>query len=81
MAEAMDDVGARYRAALLDERAQRRPERDAANACRLLQALQLELVRAQRQTEHVCGHLLADTLALELRHQSQKHLIGDVRQR
>ena len=58
-----------------------RPERHAPRRHRLAEPLHLLAVRAERHAEHVGDHLLADALALELGHQPDEHLVGDVPER
>ncbi len=57
------------------------PQGEPLASRRLCQALHLLLIRAQGQTEHVGDDLLADALALELTHEADEHLVGDVRKR
>jgi hypothetical protein len=57
------------------------PERLAALRPRFGEPLDLLLIGAKRQPEHVRDDLPAQTLALELGHQVQEHLIRDVRKR
>jgi len=79
--ETAQDLVALDRSALLDVAPDRRPQRRSAFARRLLQALQLQLIRPQRQTEHVGYDLLAETLALELLDDSHENLVRDTGER
>src|SRR5262249_14692029 len=64
-----------------EERVQCAPEGHAARSRRFAQSLDLLLVRAESQTEHVGNDLFADVLALELIDEPDEDLVGHMRQR
>ena len=75
------DLRASHDAGAVNEVEYGDPQRAPLIGRALGEALDLSLVRAKPESEHVCAHLATYTLALELTDQVEKYLVRDVRER
>ena len=77
--EALHDAPPRHELLAADEVEHRLPERRARLGFAFTEPPQLAHVGAQSHPEHVCAHLAAHALRLELARELHEHLVGDVR--